>query len=96
MLQSINELPISDTEPIEVLQEAVIADNILDSTKKSVLGNGLNYNSDDGVIFQTDTDGFINISSDVLFAIPTNGENYAVDGGRLFNKIGRASCRERV
>lgn len=85
LLQSINELPITDEEDIAALQEAQIAEAVIEEVKFQVLSEGWDINSDKDWEFTPDSSGSINIPSTVLDLTDKAGR-YVVRDWRLYDK----------
>lgn len=85
MLQMINELPISDDVELSEILEAQLAASVLIETKKEVLSEGWDVNSDDDYEFPQDANGFISIPANVLDISSTDG-NIIMRNWQLYNK----------
>ena len=66
MLQNINELTIDSLEDLDAVEEARIADTVLDEVKTDVLSEGWDINTDVDWEFAPDTSGIISIPYNVL------------------------------
>jgi len=73
MLQMINELPVADDVELAEILEAQLAASVLIETKKEVLSEGWDINSDKNYEFPQDVDGFIAIPANVLDISSTDG-----------------------
>lgn len=85
MLQAINELPISDDVELAEILEAQLASSVLIETKKEVLSEGWDVNSDSNYEFPQDANGFINIPANVL-DISSPDANLIMRNWQLYNK----------
>lgn len=85
MLQVINEDPIEDEADIEKVREAQIASLVLEETKKEVLSDEWDINVDEDYTFPVDSDGFINIPSNVLDLYSSDG-NLIMRNWKLYDK----------
>jgi len=85
MLQAINELPIADDVELAELLEAQVASSVLIETKKEVLSEGWDVNSDEDYEFPQDGGGFINIPANVLDISSTDG-NIIMRNWQLYSK----------
>jgi len=90
MLQMINELPIIDDVELAEIQEAQVASSVLIETKKEVLGEGWDVNSDTNYEFPQDTEGFINIPANVLDISSTDG-NIIMRNWQLYDKTDKTA-----
>lgn len=73
MLQMINELPINDDVELAEILEANVASSVLIETKKEVLAEGWDFNSDKDYEFPQDANGYISIPANVLDISSTDG-----------------------
>lgn len=74
MLQMINELPVTDDTELAEILEAQLASSVLIETKKEVLAEGWDCNSDKDYEFPQDANGFIPIPANVLDISSTDGD----------------------
>ena len=74
LLQTINELPLDDDEDLAASLEGSIAQSVLEETKKAVLADGWDINTDDAYLMSPDLDGFIPIPSNVLDISSSDGD----------------------
>jgi len=74
MLQMINELPIADDVELAEILEAQLAASVLIETKKEILAEGWDVNSDSDYEFPQDVNGFINIPANVLDISSSDGD----------------------
>lgn len=81
----INELPISDDVELAEILEAQLAASVLIETKKEVLAEGWDFNSDKDYEFPQDSEGYIAIPANVL-DISSNDANIIMRNWRLYNK----------
>lgn len=93
LLQSINELSISDdTELVEII-EAQRAANVLEEVKKSVLSQGWDFNTDEDWEMVPDVDGYISIPANIL-DISTNDSDVIMRDWRLYSKKNKSAIFE--
>jgi len=93
LLQMINELPINnDVELVEVL-EAQLAASVLIETKKEVLAEKWDFNTDDEYEFPIDQNGFIPIPANVLDISDKQG-NLIMRDWRLYSKKDQSAIFE--
>lgn len=93
MLQMINELPITtDVELAEIL-EAQLAASVLIETKKEVLAEGWDFNSDTDYEFPQDSVGFIAVPANVLDIASSDGDIIMRNWG-LYSKSDQTSTFE--
>lgn len=85
MLQAIGSRPIETDEDILNLEEAKIAYSILIDTKKEILSEGWDFNTDKNYTFVQDADGFITIPYNVLDVSDSTGDLISRDW-RLYSK----------
>ena len=85
MLQMINELPIADDSELAEILEAQLASSVLIETKKEILSEGWDFNSDEDYEFPQDTNGFIPIPANVLDITSSDG-NIIMRNWSLYNK----------
>lgn len=90
LLQVINELPINDDVELAEIQEAQLASSVLIETKKEVLSDGWNFNTDKDYSFAPNIDGFINIPSNVLDISSSDGDLVMRDW-RLYSKSNQSA-----
>ena len=90
MLQMINELPVSDDVELAEILEAQLASSVLIETKKEVLAEGWDINSDKAYSFPQDSDGYIPIPANVL-DISSSDANVIMRNWRLYNKSEQTS-----
>lgn len=81
----INELPISDDVELAEILEAQLASSVLIETKKEVLAEGWDVNSDKDYEFPQDANGFIAIPANVLDISSTDG-NIIMRNWNLYSK----------
>lgn len=74
MLQMINELPVADDIELAEILEAQVASSVLIETKKEVLSEGWDVNSDTDYEFPQDANGFIAVPANVLDISSTDGD----------------------
>lgn len=74
MLQTINELPLDDITDLEQSIEGQLAMSVLEETKKAVLVDGWDINTDENYAFAPDADGFIPVPANVLDISSANGD----------------------
>jgi hypothetical protein len=85
LLQSINELPIvNDTELAEIV-EAQLAANVLEETKKEVLAEGWDINTDEDWNLMPNTEGVIAIPANILDLSDKQGRYFMRDW-KLYDK----------
>lgn len=85
MLQMINELPVVDDVELAEIVEAQLAASVLIETKKEVLSEGWDFNTEDSYTFSPDTTGYISIPANVLDISSTDGTVIMRDW-RLYNR----------
>lgn len=85
LLQSINELPIADEADIAALQEAQLAEQVLEETLFQVLSEGWDVNTDEDWVFTPDYLGAIALPSNILDISDKTGRYYMRDW-RLYDK----------
>jgi len=90
MLQMINELPISDDTELAEILEAQLAASVLIETKKEVLSEGWDINTDEAYEFPQDASGFISIPANVL-DISSSDANIIMRNWQLYNKSDQTS-----
>lgn len=90
MLQMINELPVSDDVELADILEANIASSVLIETKKEVLAEGWDCNTDKNYEFPQDASGFVNIPANVLDVSSTDG-NIIMRNWRLYDKANQTA-----
>ena len=93
MLQMINELPISDDTELAEILEAQLAASVLIETKKEVLADGWDVNTDEDYEFPQDTEGYINIPANVL-DISSDDANIIMRNWQLYNKKDKTAIFE--
>lgn len=93
MLQMINELPIADDVELAEILEAQLAASVLIETKKEILGEGWDVNSDKDYEFPQDTEGYINIPANVL-DISSTDANIIMRNWQLYNKKDKTAIFE--
>ena len=74
LLQVINERPIDNPEDLDAIEEAKFATSVLLETKREVLGDGWDANTDSNYEFPIDTSGYINIPYNVLDISSSDGD----------------------
>ena len=90
LLQLINEPPIETEEDVAELLEAQIASDVIIETKKEVLAEGWDFNTDDGYSFPIDQNGFIPVGANVLDISATDGDIIMRDW-RLYSKSAQSA-----
>jgi len=85
MLQMINELPVTDDVELAEILEAQLASSVLIETKKEILSEKWDCNTDSNYSFPQDPSGYINIPSMVLDISSTDGDIIMRDW-RLYSK----------
>jgi hypothetical protein len=90
MLEVIGEQPISNLE-ISGVADVAIARRTLEEESRAVQEMGWFFNTDDAVTFYPDTEGNINLGSNILRAVITypDDSEYIIRGARLYNKSNR-------
>lgn len=85
LLQTINELPIENTDDLANSTTAQLAEMTIIEVKKEVLSQGWHFNTDLSYPFPPDTNGYINIPSNVL-DITSNTGNIIMRDWKLYDK----------
>jgi len=85
LLQTINERPIEDEEDLETIEEARFATSVLIETKKEVLSDGWDFNTDEGYVLPVDVDGYIIVPFNILDLSSDDGDLVMRDW-RLYSK----------
>lgn len=85
LLQTINELPIEDTDDLINSTTAQLAEMVIIEVKKEVLSQGWHFNSDSSYVFPIDINGYIPIPANVLDIVATSG-NIVMRDWRLYDK----------
>lgn len=93
LLQTINERPINDDVELADLLEAKLASSVLIETKKEVLSEGWNFNSDAGYSFAPDTAGYIAIPANILDISSTDADIVMRDW-RLYSRSAQSAIFE--
>ncbi len=85
LLQLINELPVNNDVELADILEAQLASSVLIETKKEVLSDGWDFNTDNDYEFPIDNQGYIPIPTNVLDISDRNGR-YIMRDWRLYDK----------
>ena len=85
LLQAINELPIQDDTQLAEIQEAQSAAAVLEETKKQVLSEGWDVNTDEDWVFMPDTNGTIALPANILDLSDKQGKYFMRDW-KLYDK----------
>ena len=85
LLQVINERPIENEEDLQEIEEARFASSVLLETKREVLGDGWDFNTDINYSFSPDINGYITIPYNVLDISSQDGDLIMRDW-RLYSK----------
>lgn len=85
MLHCINEQPLSDDVDFENSMEGQLAASVLEETKKSVLGEEWDFNTDEGYALSPDADGYIHVPYNML-DISVAGSSIVIRSGALYDK----------
>ena len=93
MLQMINELPVADDVELAELLEAQVASSVLIETKKEILAEGWDFNSDAAYSFPQDAEGFIAIPANVLDISSSDG-NLIMRNWNLYDKSNQTAIFE--
>lgn len=93
MLQMINELPVNDDIELAEILEANIASSVLIETKKEVLSEGWDFNTDSGYEFPQDASGYIAIPANVLDISSVDG-NIIMRNWNLYDKRNQTAIFE--
>lgn len=72
LLQTINELPIENTDDLAYSETGKLAEMTIIETKKEVLSQGWNFNTDKEYPFPPDTAGIIAVPPNVLDIVASN------------------------
>lgn len=86
LLQTINELPIENSDDLIYSTTAQLAEMTINEVKKEVLSQGWHFNKDDGYEFPPDVNGVISIPYNVLDIVASDGKNYIMRDWKLYNK----------
>lgn len=86
MLQSINELPLETTQNISDLNEATLADALLEDTKRNMLTEGFHFNSDAGWSLNINASNLIMVPDNVLSIDSSSGLDIIYKESKLYNK----------
>ena len=95
LLQHINQLPIATEADIDEVLEAQIAASVLEEVKQAVLADGWEVNFDADYAFPPDTEGYINIPSNVLDFASTDS-NLVVRDWRMYDKKNQTAIFEEA
>ena len=90
LLQCIGELPITDDVELAEIQEAQLASSVLIETKKEVLAEGWDFNTDDEYSFAQNSEGYISVPSNVLDIYSADGDIIMRDW-RLYSKSNQSA-----
>ncbi len=93
MLQMINELPVNDDIELAEVIEAQLASSVLIETKKEVLGDRWNINTEDNYYFPQDPSGYIAVPANVLSCVGDRGDVVMVDW-RLYSRKNQTAIFE--
>ena len=93
MLQLINQLPVVDDVELAEILEAQLAASVLIETKKDVLAEGWDFNSDTAYKLPTDEEGYINLPSNILEISSQDGDIISRDN-RLYSKKNQTAIFE--
>lgn len=93
LLQLINEPPIETEEDVAELIEAQIASDVILETKKEVLSEGWDFNTDNGYVFPVNIEGIIPIGANVLDISSSDGDIIMRDW-RLYSKKDKSAIFE--
>ncbi len=85
LLQVINERPIENEEDLDIVEEARFARDVLVETKKEVLSDGWDFNTDVGYTLPVDTDGYITVPYNIL-DISSSDSDLIMRDWRLYSK----------
>lgn len=86
LLQTINELPIENTDDLANSTPAQLAEMTINEIKKEVLSDGWHFNTDKNYPFPPDTTGTIVIPYNVLDIVGSGGKNYIMRDWKLYDK----------
>lgn len=86
LLQTINELPIENTDDLANSTTAQLAEMTINEIKKEVLSEGWHFNTDKNYPFPPDTSGTITIPYNVLDIVASGGKNYIMRDWKLYDK----------
>lgn len=90
LLESINELAVSDDVELAEILEAQKASTILEEVKKSVLSEDWDFNRDEGWEFAPDTNGYIPVPYNVLDLYSSDNDIIMRDW-RLYSKSNKSA-----
>ena len=90
MLQLIGERPINDDVELANILEAQLASSVLIETKKEVLAEGWDFNTDKTYTFPQDANGFIPIPANVLDITSGDGDVIMRDW-RLYSRSAQSA-----
>jgi len=93
MLQMINELPVNNDVELAEILEAQLASSVLIETKKEVLAEGWDFNTDLNYEFPQDSEGYISIPANVLDMTDIQGDLIMRDW-RLYSKSNQTAIFE--
>jgi len=85
LIQLIGEPPIDSTEDYNEILEAQIALQVINETKKEILADGWDINTDKGYVFPVGTDGKIPVPFNVLSLSSTDGD-LVIRSWQLYSK----------
>ena len=85
LLQVINERPIENEEDLDAIEEARFATSVLIETKKEVLSNGWDFNTDVDYSLPADDSGYITVPFNMLDLYSSDGDLISRDW-RLYSK----------
>lgn len=86
LLQTINELPIENTDDLANSTTAQLAEMTINEVKKTVLSTGWHFNTDKNYPFPPDVAGAIPIPYNVLDIVASGGKNYIMRDWKLYDK----------
>lgn len=86
LLQTINELPIENTDDLANSTTAQLAEMTINEVKKEVLAQGWHFNTDKRYPLPQDTSGYINIPYNILDIVASDGKNYIMRDWKLYDK----------
>ncbi len=86
LLQTINELPIENTDDLAFSETGKLAEMTLIETKKEVLSQGWNFNTDKDYPFPPDTNGIIAVPPNVLDIVASN-DSIIMREWKLYDRV---------
>lgn len=86
LLQTINELPIENTDDLANSTTAQLAEMTINEIKKEILSEGWDFNTDKNYPFPPDTSGTITVPYNVLDIVASNGKKFLMRDWKLYDK----------